>query len=238
VRVTIHQPEFAPWIGFFDKAARAETMILLDDVQYRKNYFHNRNKVRTSDGWSWITVPVRRTGLETLLCDARVAVEDHGRWRHKIQSTITQAYGRSQFFASIMPSLDSILEAASDRLVTMNAAIIDLAFQHLGISTKLIWSSDLSVEGTGSDRILNLCRAVGAKSYLSGVSGRDYLDLDSFRREHIDVEFQEFHHPVYDQAYPGFEPQMSVLDALLQMGPEAASLLSNDWTSRLDRVFE
>ena len=95
----------------------------------------------------------------------------------------------------------------------------------------------MSVTGAGSARILNLCRAVNAGTYISGISGRDYLDLEAFERAGVRVEFQEFHHPIYSQLYPGFIPQMSALEALLLFGPSSGRLLQADWPQRLETVF-
>ena len=103
MRITIHQPEFAPWLGFFDKARLVDCLVLLDDVQFRKNYFHNRNRVRTAQGWSWMTVPIARSGLEMQINEVTIASDQNFSWREKIERTVEQAYSKAPAYKMLMP---------------------------------------------------------------------------------------------------------------------------------------
>ena len=94
MRVTVHQPEFIPWLGFFHKASLADVLVLLDDAQFTKNYFHNRNRVRTKDGWSWITAPVEKSALDTPMNAVRIAETNNPRWRDKIESAVRLVFQR------------------------------------------------------------------------------------------------------------------------------------------------
>ena len=237
MRVTIHQPEFASWLGFFQKASLVDTFILLDDVQFRKNYFQNRNRVRTSNGWTWITVPVERFGHSTRINEVRIALTSNPRWTQKIETTVHHAYGRAPHFESVFSEFTHYLRKTNHSLVDLNIALIRWMLKGFGVQCKVLLSSSFESNATGSQRILELCLAVGADTYVSGVSGRDYLDLDAFKRSEITVEFQEFYHPVYKQLHPGFVPLISALEGLFLFGPSSNQLLQLDWPDRLETVF-
>ena len=237
MRITIHQPEFAPWLGFFDKVGQADRLVLLDDVQYRKNYFHNRNRVRTVQGWSWITVPVSRSGLATLINEATIA-EDQGQgWRQRIERTVEQAYSKAPAFKTQMDGFRNCLAAAGTRLISLNLPLLEWMLAGYKLAPEIILSSELQVNGSGSQRILEICTATGATTYVSGISGREYLELDDFAAAGIAVEFQDYRHPIYQQLHGNFEPLMSAIEPLFLFGDEAADILAADWPQRMDQVF-
>lgn len=236
MRVTIHQPEFAPWLGFFHKVSLADALILLDDVQFRKNYFQNRNCIRLGDGMQWLTVPVEHCGLPTKIHEVRIARAANPGWIQRMETILLQAY-RGAPYPKLMDEFFELLSRADDRLVSVTAPVIRWMLECFSLNPKILSSSSLPTTATGSRRILELCLAAGASTYLSGVSGRDYLDLESFERAGIQVEFQEFHHPVYPQMAPGFIPKISALEALFLLGPSAHRLLQADWANRLESVF-
>ncbi|MBW1740224.1 MAG: WbqC family protein [Deltaproteobacteria bacterium] len=237
MRVTIHQPEFVPWLGFFHKVSLADTLILLDDVQFRKNYFQNRNRVRTAEGWTWITVPVEREGLSTRIDEVKIARATNPRWSQRIERTVAQLYRRAPYFESIFGKFTTLLREAGDLLVSLNIPVLRWMLQEFGLEGDVLLSSVLGVDSSGSQRIMDLCLAVGADTYVSGVSGRDYLDLEAFERAGIAVEFQKFWHPVYKQLYSDFIPQISALEALYLFGPSSSQLLQPDWPEHLEVEF-
>lgn len=235
MNVTIHQPEFAPWMGLFDKVLGTDLFILLDDVEFEKNYFQNRNRVRTANGWSWITVPVHH-GATTPIDEVTIAKEDNPRWSEKILKTVYYNYHNADHFERVHDALESFLEGCGERLVTLNIPLLEWMLDEYELSPKVVRSSALDVESAGSQRILDICREVGADTYLSGVSGRDYLDLGAFEDAGVDVTFQEFHHPIYEQEYEPFIPRMSALEPLMLFGSEASDLLEPGWPERVDEV--
>lgn len=237
MRVTIHQPEFMPWLGFFHKASIADLLVLLDDSQYRKNYFQNRNRIRTSESWSWITVPVEKAPLSTPINEIQVAEANNPRWREKISSAIRSSYGRSSSFDAIGPQLDHIVHGASSNLASLNFSLIDWMLERLAVRPAVERSSTMNIQSTASQRILDICIRTGATTYVSGISGPDYLDLPSFTEAGITVELQSFHHPIYPQLFPGFEPQMSAIDAIFALGDRAYELLQGSWPEKIDQVF-
>jgi hypothetical protein len=236
--VTIHQPENLPWLGFLDKARRADRLVLLDDVQFRKNYFQNRNRVRAAAGPVWVTVPVLTKGNAEQEIRA-VQINDAGspRWREKYWSTIEQSYRSAPFWSQYSDALRQALWLATSSLTVINRALIEALMRAFGIDVPVICSSDLGVGGGRSERLLNICRRMGADRYLSGISGRDYLDVAAFQAAGIAVDFHEFHHPVYRQRYEPFVPCLSAVDLLFNYGPESLNVLRGVGVEVMSEVF-
>lgn len=214
--VSIHQPAYLPWLGYIAKIRQADRFIYLDTVQFQKSSFQNRNKIRTKDGWAWLTVPVETKGrlFDTLLRD--IAINNRLDWRRKHRAAIEMNYRRAPCFDRVFPQLASFYEATWLHLSTLCFEMLQSFLAMLDISTEIIAASQLPpTHGAKSDLVLELCRAAGATTYLSGSLGRNYLDLPAFQAAGIKVEFQDYQHPTYLQAYPGFEPYMGVVDLLM-----------------------
>lgn len=236
--VTIHQPEHLPWLGFFDKARRADLLVLLDGVQFRKNYFQNRNRVRTSTGSAWVTVPVLTKGSSHQnIRDVQINDEGSPRWREKYWGTVEQAYRRAPFWNDYQQPLRDVLWSETASLAALNESLIKLLCDWFAIAVPTVRSSELEVDGARSDLLLAICRRVGADRYLSGISGREYLDVASFEQAGIGVEFHEFHHPLYRQQREPFMPCMSSVDLLFNHGSESAGILRGIGVDVMDEVF-
>lgn len=222
--VTIHQPEFMPWLGFFAKMNSADAIVLLDTVPFRKNYFQNRNRVRAENGEVWLTVPVYQSGLSgQLIMDVKMLDDDH--WRRKHMATLAQSYCRLPAFEELWPELAAIYEMRTDQLVTLNSALIMWMARQFGIKAEILLASNLAARGKGSRLLVDLCMEVGASRYLSGPSGRDYLDVTLFDDALIEVEYFDFTHPLYGQRYQPFIPRLSAIDMLFCRGVE----ICRDW---------
>ena len=173
--VTIHQPEHFPYMGFFQKAKEAELLIILDTVNYRKNYFQNRNKIRSLAGKDeWITVPVEKKATSKNIKDVMVSKDPN--WRKKL---VKKIYENLKFDATEFYS--------HEKLIDINMASIQWAFKKLDMDTKFVYASQLNVDGAKSELLVNLCKEVNATKYISGPSGREYLDMPLF--EGLPVEF-------------------------------------------------
>ncbi|MCG8355202.1 MAG: WbqC family protein [Kiloniellales bacterium] len=223
--VSIHQPAYLPWLGYFDKIRRADRFVYLDTVQFQKQSFQNRNKIRTADGWTWLTVPVETKGVlyETPLKDLRI--NNRVDWRRKHLRAIEMHYRKAPRFAEVMPLMEGFLGRDWDRLADLCFDMLTAFNRLLGIETEVLRASALSgVEGGKSDLILNLCRHLGATQYLSGTLGRNYLDEAAFEAAGIELRYQDYAHPVHAQAYDGFEPYMGVID-LLMNEPDPAGVI-------------
>lgn len=225
VLVTIHQPEHLPWLGFVHKVAQAELFVALDNVAYRKRYVQNRNRIFGRDGAQWLTVPVLTHNAGDRRIDA-IRVSPATNWRRKYIATLTQTYGRHPYAGRYLPDVVTAIERAGERIVDLNMTIIERMLDWFGVRTRIVRGSSLQVGGAKTDLLVAICRAVGATTYLSGPSGRDYLVPEKFRDAGIELAFEHFVHPVYAQlGGRPFVSHLSALDALLNLGPQAASLL-------------
>ena len=223
--VAIHQPEHLPWIGFFEKMQRADLFVLLDDVQFSKGDFQNRNRVKGANGVQWLTVPIVQK-FPQQINEVEIAGDD---WRDKHWRTVLSCYGRAPYFKTIGPGLEELYRAPSHKLSDFNLSAIGLLARLLGIETKMVRSSQLNATGEKSDLILNICREVGADAYYSGAMGRAYLQRETFAQAGIEIVFQQFVHPTYQQLFmqsEGFVPNLSVLDLLFNCGQNSLELIT------------
>ncbi|KJU82072.1 WbqC-like protein family [Candidatus Magnetobacterium bavaricum] len=225
--VTIHQPEHLPWIGIFDKIFQTDVFVLLDHVQFTKNYFHNRNRIRTSQGLQWITVPVRHTGMNTPL--NRIEIADNTVWRKKYWRSIELNYKRAPFFGKYRDSLHDIINMDCNLLIDINVSYMKYAMSVFELTPTLIRSSELPIDQTlsSSDLILNICKLLGASVYISGINGRNYLKEEEFLKNAISVQYQQFIHPEYTQMYYPFIPNASSVDFFFNLGNRAKDILHN-----------
>jgi hypothetical protein len=218
-RVAIHQPEHLPWLGYLDKARKADEFIFLDMVAFKKNYFENRNRIRTPQGWGWVTVPVLIKGRFGQAFQD-VEINNQARWAEVYFRTLMQNYSRAPFWKTYGPVLEELLLRPWKKLVDLNLALIEMIWRAFGIRTPARRASSLGAKGKKSDLLLDICRKAGAAVYLSGPSGKDYLEQSLFSDAGIDIEFHEFHHPEYPQRFSPFVPGMASIDLLLNEGPE------------------
>jgi hypothetical protein len=209
---------------------QADLFIILDHVQFERGNYQNRTMIRMNGEARWLTVPVVQRSQKELIVEKQIdnALAGTPRWWSPSHfQTIRQAYREAPFLSDYASALRRIFETRWTHLVELNTALLDLLRDAYGIRTKIVRSSELNVSGAKSELILNLCRAVGADALLAGLGGsRDYLDKATFAREGIDIQYQEFDHPVYRQC--GMQPftkGLSSLDMLVNCGPEAARLL-------------
>ena len=218
MRFTVHQPNFLPYLGFFDKVRQVDTLVFLDDVQYTRRGFTNRNRIKKPDGPMWLTVPI--TG-KTMTAINQVEIATHIDWKKRHLSTMKHLYGKTQFYSEITPLLEDIYSKDWILLSDFNIALLKLCFEFLQISVDMKFSSSMDIEEEqGGGRIIKIGRKLGASEYFSGKSGRDYLELSKFQEEGIDVSFQEFTHPTYEQQFGEFMPNLSIIDYLFNVGPK------------------
>jgi len=224
VILSINQPAYFPWLGYFQRIAVSDAHIVLDHVQFEKNSFTNRNKVRTKEGWSWLTVPVKTKGkfLELPIHTLEIA-ED--RWAAKHWATLKNNYAKAPFFSAHVKFLEDAYARPWALLADLMRHLNEYALQELGISTPLKYSSEMPTEGKKDELILNLCRSMKANVYLSGSMGRGYLRENLFTEAGIRVVYQDYVHPTYPQVYPGFESYMGIFDLLLNCGPKSLEIL-------------
>jgi len=239
VIVGIHQPNYLPWIGYFVKIARSDRFILLDDAQYARGGFINRNRIKTPRGPEWLTVPVRSAGrLAARICE--IVPCDEIPWARTHLRTIETNYRRAPYYADVMDGLlRPVLEAprgspAWASLASLNAELIQRICANLGIDTPLVEASTIGVPSRGTQRLIDLVRSVGGTAYLSGRGGERYQDVRAFADAGIELLYNDFDHPRYPQLWGGFEPNLSILDCLMCCGPAAARRLVTTAAARAD----
>lgn len=226
--ISIQQPEFFPWLGYFHKFSVVDRVIVLDNVQFKKRYFENRNKIRGPAGWNWLRVPVISKGRYTQLIKD-VEIDQSTNWRRTVAESLRHAYAGAPYWHAYGEELQGQIHAFEGAsLSKFNQLIISYMSQELGVSRPTQLASTMTSDGAGSELILNLCREAGASRYMSGVAGQDYLDKQAFRDAEIEVVYQNFIHPEYTQFHGNlFEPGMSAVDALFNLGPDASELISS-----------
>lgn len=222
--VAVLQSNYVPWKGYFDIIHDVDVFVFYDDVQFTKNDWRNRNRIKTAQGVKWLSVPVGagigRTIREVEITDAH--------WQRKHFETLRQSYGKAPHFAHVEPFLEEVYVARQwDNLSALNQFLItSLSRDFLGLSTRFDDSSRYDLRGAKQDRLIELLEAMGTTRYVSGPSGRDYMDVDEFERRGIEVVFKEYSaYPEYPQLHPPFEHRVSILDLLVHAGTEAPRLI-------------
>jgi RimJ/RimL family protein N-acetyltransferase len=227
VQIAIAQPTYLPWLGYFDLIDQVDHFILLDSVQFEKQSWQQRNRIKTPTGLQWITVPVVFRGrLSQQIKD--VEIREPNFWRNHLRA-IELSYGRSPFFGQYFPELSEMLrQGGPGRLLSeLNIQLIAWFCKTLGIPTPMTCSSTMHQDGRRTSLLVNLCRSLNADSYLSPIGSANYLmaDLPLFKEEDIDVYFQRYEHPEYSQLFPPFCPYASALDLVFNEGPRAMEII-------------
>ncbi len=223
----IHQPQTYPWLGYFAKIMQADLFIFLDNVQFKKNEWQNRNKIRTPDGWQWLTVPVIHNFGQNINA---VKINNSIDWRHKHLQTLRTYYGKAPYFGQYFSAIENLYGQDWGNLSDFNIATVRTIMAWIGLKTPTLIASEMdafreNVQVSADERLIIATKAVGADTYLSGAGGHDYLDTALFPANAIRLIFQKFEHPIYRQTTNGFLPYLSVLDTLFNEGPQTYSII-------------
>jgi hypothetical protein len=219
--VAIVQSCYIPWKGYFDLIASVDEFILYDDRQFTRRDWRNRNRIKTPQGTQWLTIPVETKGRYHQRIDETVVSDPD--WAAQHWRTIAHNYGGAPYFAEHRDELETLYErATNDRLSLVNRHFLEAVNRMLGITTPLSWSTDYEAEGAKTERLVSLCRAAGATAYVSGPRARSYLDEAPFGAAGIELSYFDYgDYPEYDQLYPPFDHAVTILDLILNTGPEA-----------------
>ena len=224
--VAILQSNYIPWKGYFDLIRSVDEFILYDEVQYTRRDWRNRNKIKTADGTQWLTVPVEVKGKyfqkinETLISESG--------WEKNHWTRICSAYSKAPYFKEYKSYFEKLYsECNSKYLSEINEKFILEICQILAIKTKITKSTTYPTETIDpSERLLRICLQAQAKNYVSGPAAKDYLDVDIFRNNGIEVQWMEYSgYPEYPQSYPPFDHYVSVLDLIFNVGPNAQACM-------------
>ena len=220
-----HQPEYFPWLGFISKAKQADIYYIVDNVQYMKEHWHNRNKIRQKEGWLWLNTPVLNSKSKLLMWP-EVKIDNSKPWKRKQLNSIKMCYSKTPYFSKIYSELEEIYSNKHNFLIEFNEQIIKYAFKKFNIKIPVYRNTQLiknghNLSGTKTDLILNMCKAAKAKTFIFGQDGKKYVEREKFDKEGINYKFQNFIRPTYKQKYPGFESHMSFIDVLFNHGDKS-----------------
>lgn len=224
--IAIHQPEHLPYFGFFNKMSKVDTFVILDDVQFLKNTFQNRNRIKTSNKEQWLTVPIKLEHHTQKINE--IKIDNSKNWQKKNLLTIQYNYQKAPFYNNYYPEFEKIYTTQENHLVNLNLNIIRFFMKHFNIKANLILSSSLNINTQKTQRLIDICKKLSGTTYLSGTGTKDYMDESFFPKNNIEIEFNHFTHPTYQQLYPPFEPYMSVLDLLMNCGPSSEKIIKGE----------
>jgi hypothetical protein len=220
--VFVHQPEYIPWLGFFDKLARCDTFVIYDDAQYQHGGFHNRNRIRTSRGWEWLTVPITHGHPQTIKNVKICGVE----WKNKHLNALRLNYEKAPYFKDYYPLIEEAITFNHELLLGLNLNLIKVIAEALGIKAWMMRSSEFPYCGTEkNEKLISMCKFLGADTYLCGSGGRAYVDESMFGDANVKVQWHNYRHPTYLQRFEGFQYSLSIVDLLFNMGPESREIL-------------
>ena len=217
--VAIHQPNYLPYLGFFDKMKRCDVFVIYDDAQFNRHDFQHRNKIRIHNGWKWLTVPVAKEEIQ--IKEIRIINEtqkNKPHWSDVHFREMRANYAKTDYFSIYENEIKKIYEKKYEKLIDLNINLIKFLMNSFNIDVEIVYSSNFGIETRSSQKNLDIVHALDGDVYLSGPAGRDYLDISLFEDCGIEVKFQDFNHPVYKQRYEGFIPNMSAIDTLFNVG--------------------
>ena len=226
MKVAAHQPNYIPWLGYFAKLASADIFVFLDDVQLPqgRSYVH-RSRIHAHPDGAWLSAPIRREERQ-LIKDVRFAEAD---WRRKHQATLFHTYRKAPFFEPAMALVETIYGVETDSLARFNMNAVTAVAGYLGLSCRFELSSAFGVSRSSDDRLIDLVKAVGGDTYISGAGGQNYQHPEKFDAAGIRLCVRAYQPRPYAQHQEGgFVPGLTVLDALFNLGPAAVQLLAYD----------
>ncbi len=218
--IGIHQPNYLPYLGFFDKMAKSDIFVIYDDAQFNKSDFQHRNRIRIYHGWKWLTVPVekKRIPINEVKIKNEIKTWKGMKWSDAHFKDIHDNYKDAPYYSAYADELMRIYKRTYEKLVDLNMELIIFLMKAFDIDVEIVFSRDFGFTSKSTQKLVELVEALGGDVYLSGPKGKDYLDVSLFERKGIKVVFQDFKHPVYKQRYEGFVPNMAAIDALFNVG--------------------
>ncbi|NRQ01180.1 WbqC family protein [Marinobacterium sp. xm-d-530] len=224
IKVSIHQPNFFPWLGYFSKIINSDIFIFLDDAQYPKKggSWSNRVKLPIAGQPQWVTMPISRSysGTKTV---AEVNIANDKPWREKLSKTVAGLYGRAPYYTDVAPFFENVLCSAGENVADFNISVIEEIIKFIEVpAPQLLRSSAYRVESTATQRLVDLISKVGGDAYLCGAGSDGYLEPEIFRESNIQLIYHNYSHPVYQQCHSEeFIGGLSILDSLMNLGPDA-----------------
>src|SRR5512139_694547 len=225
MRVVILQPGYLPWLGFFEQFYRSDLFVIYDDVQFDRRGWRHRNRIKGPAGAQWLTVPVLKKGrfAQTI---RETRIDTTMAWQRKHLGSLRACYAHAPYFDSYYPGVEHLLQNSWEFLLDLDMALIEVLLGCLGLRRPVQLASEIGGSGRSTERLYEICRAVGASRYLTGEAAKDYLDETLFSAGGIQVEYQHYDHPVYRQLFGAFTSHLSLLDLLFNHGPDSLDILT------------
>lgn len=224
--IAIMQPTFLPWIGYLAMIDRVDIFVFLDNVQFEKRSWQQRNQIKSVNGPMWLTVPVKSKGLQDQKIQDVVVSNDEGDLYKKLYKSLLCAYKKASFFDEYDSGIKSIFEKNHKSLADLNIELIEWICRETAIETKMMRSSNLRAKGDKSELLANICSELEAKIYVSAPGSKKYIDEStSFKERSIDVLYHSYNHPVYAQLGKNFIPYMSSIDLLFNKGKNCLDVI-------------
>jgi len=220
----IRQPGYMPNVGFFKKIESCDIFVIFDDAQYAIRAWDNRNKIKTKEGWSWISVPVI-SPFKKYLNQVQIAYDKN--WQKTHKELIKINYEDAPYFKNYWNDLSNIIDTNYNYLIELNLKIIYYVISLLGLKTKIVQTSEMKINTQKSQRLLDICKKLKVDCYISGINGKEYLDRDIFDVDDIQVVYENFKHPIYNQINGDFIENMSIIDLLFNEGENARNIINN-----------
>jgi hypothetical protein len=228
--VAIHQPDFLPWLGFFNKVRLCDLLVIGNRTQYRDKGYQNRNRIKTAKGWQWLTVPIVHNWGSAINEIKILNVARNGiLWDELHLRTLQRNYCKAPFYDQYIGIFEKIYRKRIENLAQCNVEFLKAIFSILGISVPIKMTSDLSLMYSKTEQIVEICKAVGADTYLSGIVGARYMKENIFKENGIKLLYNNYEHPVYEQQFMqvGFLPNMSVIDLIFNKGPQSFNIIKS-----------
>lgn len=223
MKAVIHQPYYLPYPGFFHKVSQADIFVIMDDVQYDKR-FTNRNRIMVINDWIWITVPINKE--DKFRPNMEVRINNELSWREEHWKKISHSYKNSKFFHLYSDYLESLYKKEWHYLFDLDFELLKQIFKWLDIDVEIIRESELNVKTESTQRLVDVCKKVGAETYVSGPGGRGYMDENQFEKSGLKLEYQNYLYPKYPQRWAKeFIPDLSIIDMLSNIGPDTIKVL-------------
>lgn len=217
MKISIHQPQYLPWPGYINKIFLSDVFVFLDDVQYKKNEWQNRNRIKGPNGLIWLSVPVHYNFGQK---NSDITIDNTASWQKKHKKSIEECYKKSEFFNDFFPYLKKIYEKEYKYLVDVNVDSITAILDYLKINKKIIFSSSLNITTQKTDRIIDICKTLKADTYISGQGAKDYLIVEKFKENNINLCFQKYKIKPYKQLWGDFIENLSIIDMIFNLGRE------------------
>ena len=220
--VSISQPTYLPYLGFFDKIIQSDVFVYFDDVEISIRSFHNRNKIKTNDGMKWLSVPLHHPYKQNI---KDVIISHDSQWTVKHKNLIKANFEKAKFFDKYWKDVENILDKPWKKLIDINLEFINYFNSILDLNKEIHKSSEFNLSLSGSEKLMEICSKLDADIYLSGILGKSYLDEKIFQSKNITVKYQNFLHPTYNQLFGKFIPNLCFLDLLFNEGENSKDIL-------------